>query len=131
MIIKVEATGGALKYQWYKGVSLIPKATEPIYVAEKTQSEDEGNYFVVISNDKGITTSKSIKVSFGARASMEFDGVNVILKIDPGDKRANWKLQRSTDLLFWEDIQNLSEQDLIGLEKVIEGKTEFYRVVEY
>jgi len=61
---------------------------------------------------------------------MELDGVNVILKIDPGDKRANWKLQRSTDLLFWEDIQDLSEQDLIGLEKVIGAETEFYRVVE-
>ncbi|XOV71699.1 MAG: hypothetical protein ACFHW5_00545 [Verrucomicrobiota bacterium] len=51
--------------------------------------------------------------------------------LHPGDKRANWKLQRSTDLLFWEDIQSLSEQDLIGLEKVIGAETEFYRVVEY
>lgn len=124
------ASGGALNYQWYKGVSQICGATGPVYLSDETEETDSGNYFVVISNDKGIVTSRPINVSFGARLSAALDGANLTFAVDPGTSNANWKLQRSSNLLFWEDVQALSQQDLERLEMPVGDGSVFYRVVK-
>ena len=99
------------------------------YVVEQTQAVDAGDYFVVISNDKGVQASLPIKVSFGARLSVALDGANLTFAVDPGTSDSNWKLQRSSNLLFWEDVQALSTQDLEGLEMPVGDGSVFYRVV--
>ena len=84
----------------------------------------------MVYNDKGIVTSKPIKVSFGARLSVALDGASLTFAVDPGTSDSNWKLQRSSNLLFWEDVQTLSPQDLEGLEMPVGDGSVFYRVVE-
>ena len=51
--ILVQASGEALKYQWYKGSERILGATASSLTIEPTTSSDSGDYFVVVSNDKG------------------------------------------------------------------------------
>ena len=130
MEIGLLASGGALNYQWYKGVSQISGATGPVYSNDETEETDSGDYFVVISNDKGIVTSRPINVSFGARLSAAIDGANLTFAVDPGTSDSNWKLQRSSNLLFWEDVQTLNAQDLEGLEMPVGDGSVFYRVVK-
>jgi hypothetical protein len=127
--IGLKASGGSLKYQWYKGAAPVGGASAANYVVEQTQAVDAGDYFVVISNDKGVQASLPIKVSFGARLSVALDGANLTFAVDPGTSDSNWKLQRSSNLLFWEDVQALSAQDLEGLEMPVGDGSVFYRVV--
>jgi hypothetical protein len=62
--------------------------------------------------------------------SSDYDGANLTFAVDPGTSSGNWKLQRSSNLLFWEDVQTLSAQDLEGLEMPVGGGSVFYRIVE-
>ena len=55
--IGLKASGGSLKYQWYKGAAPVEGASAANYVVEQTQAADAGDYFVVISNDKGVRDS--------------------------------------------------------------------------
>jgi len=126
----IQASGGSLKYQWYKGASQIPGAIEATFAIDQTSASDGGGYFVVVSNDKGTVTSKPIKVGFGVKVAVEINGANLLLKMNPGNSQAQWKLQKSSNLLFWQDVQDLTGEDLNGLVKPIGAKTEFYRVVE-
>ena len=128
--LNINAIGGGLAYQWYKGAAKIPDATNHTFLINNTGNGDAGTYFVVVSNSKGIVTSNPIRVSFGVNVSVQADGANIILKMNPGNKVASWKLQQSYDLLFWEDVQNLEDGDLSGLVRPIEGDVVFYRVVE-
>lgn len=127
--LSIQASGGLLKYQWYLGASQIAGATGPAYGVAETQETDAGDYFVVVSNDKGIVTSKSIKVTFGARLSIQSNGTQLRFQVDPGTQKAQWKLQRSSNLLFWEDVRTLSDQDLEGVEMALGMDAYFYRVV--
>ena len=126
----IQASGGALKYQWYKGASQIPEATGAIFRIGQTSVSDAGDYFVVVSNNKGIVTSKPIKVGFGVKVAVENNGANLVLKMNPGNSQEQWKLQKSSNLLFWQDVQDLTGEDLNGLVKPIGTNTKFYRVVE-
>ena len=126
----IQASGGALKYQWYKGASQIPEATGAIFRIGQTSVSDAGDYFVVVSNNKGIVTSKPIKVGFGVKVAVEINGGNLVLSMNPGNSQAQWKLQKSSNLLIWHDVQDLTGEDLNGLVKPIGTNTKFYRVVE-
>ena len=75
-------------------------------------------------------TSKAIQVAFGVKVAVEITRGNLVLKMNPGNSQAQWKLQKSSNLLFWQDVQDLSGEDLNGLVKPIGTNTEFYRVVE-
>jgi uncharacterized repeat protein (TIGR01451 family) len=48
-----------LQYQWFKGASAIPAATDPSYTIENAQAANEGSYSVRVSNDVGSTNSAS------------------------------------------------------------------------
>ncbi|XOV70665.1 MAG: immunoglobulin domain-containing protein [Verrucomicrobiota bacterium] len=128
--LNIKAIGGGLAYQWYKGAAKIPDANSPVFIINETGEGDAGTYFVVVSNSKGIVTSNPMRISFGVNVSVQADGANIILKMNPGDKVASWKLQKSYDLLFWEDDQNLEDVDLGQLIRPIEEEMLFYRVVE-
>ncbi|XOV70669.1 MAG: immunoglobulin domain-containing protein [Verrucomicrobiota bacterium] len=128
--LHIDAIGGGLSYQWYKGAAKVPDANSPVFIIDETGEGDAGTYFAVVSNSKGIVTSNPIKVSFGVAVSVEADGANIVLQMNSGDKAASWKLQKSYDLLFWEEVQNLEEGDLAGLIRPIEEDVVFYRVVE-
>ena len=69
-------------------------------------------------------------MSFGARLSAAIDGANLTFAVDHGTSDSNWKLQRYSNLLFWEDVQTLNAQDLEGLEMPVGDGSVFYRVVK-
>jgi len=130
LTIGISASGGALQYQWYKGATPISGATASGYSVTNTVASDAGDYFVVVSNDKGIVTSKPIKVGFGVRVAAEVDGANLVLRFNRGDRQAQWKLQKSSDLLIWQDVRNLTEEDLETLNQPLGITSEFFRVIE-
>lgn len=53
----VAAAGGRLTYQWYKGKTPLPGATEATYALKSPATTDIGSYCVVVSNEAGSTTS--------------------------------------------------------------------------
>jgi hypothetical protein len=128
--LNINVIGGGLSYQWYKGAAKISDANSPVFIISETKEGDAGTYFVVVSNSKGIVTSNPMRISFGVSVSVEADGANIVLQMNAGEKVGSWKLQKSYDLLFWEDVQNLEEGDLGGLVRAIEEELVFYRVVE-
>jgi hypothetical protein len=95
-----------------------------------TVASDGGDYFVVVSNDKGIVTSKPIKVGFGVRVAAEVDGANLVLRFNRGNRQAQWKLQKSSDLMIWQDVRDLTEEDLEALNQPLGITSEFFRVIE-
>jgi hypothetical protein len=53
----VSATGGGLKYQWYKNASPIASATSAAYSIASVTTNDAGSYSVSVTNSVGIATS--------------------------------------------------------------------------
>ena len=53
----VSATGGGLKYQWYKNTSPIATATSSAYSVAHVVAADAGSYSVSITNSMGAATS--------------------------------------------------------------------------
>ena len=75
-------------------------------------------------------TSQPINVGFRAKVAGGINGANLVLNMNPGNSQAQWKLQKSSNLLFWQDDQLLIPEDLKGLAIPICTKTEFYRVLK-
>jgi hypothetical protein len=62
--ITARASGTAPNYQWYKeGVGLIPGANLPTFTKTSAAVADSGNYYCVVSNQKGTLTSSSCAVT--------------------------------------------------------------------
>jgi hypothetical protein len=61
--LSVEATGGALSYQWYKDGVLIDGATESSYTIASVNTSSAGAYTVVVMNSLGEATSSTAVVS--------------------------------------------------------------------
>jgi hypothetical protein len=53
----VSATGGGLKYQWYKNTSPIASATASSYTVARVTTNDAGSYSLRVTNIVGTTTS--------------------------------------------------------------------------
>ncbi len=49
-------------YQWYRNDILIPNATFCFYEIKHFKKEDEGKYYVIVSNENGSTQSKKAKL---------------------------------------------------------------------
>ncbi|AWI08751.1 pectinesterase family protein [Ereboglobus luteus] len=68
--LSVDATGGALAYQWYKDGVAIPGANGATLTIDNPQSSDAGSYHVVITNNLGEATSDSVTLTVeGATAA--------------------------------------------------------------
>ncbi len=62
--ISVSATSNVnLKYRWYKNNYTIQNATTSAYYVINALKSDEGDYFVVISNDVTSVTSTTVSLS--------------------------------------------------------------------
>jgi len=69
-VFAVAATGGELTYQWRRGATDIPGATDRIYVLPAATLTDDGTQFsVVVSNVRGTATSSAATLTVGAAAS--------------------------------------------------------------
>ncbi len=61
--LSVQASGANLTYQWRKGGTPIPGATNSTYTKTNAQASDFGSYDVVISGTCGTVTSNSVTVT--------------------------------------------------------------------
>ncbi len=61
--LSVKAAGSAPYYQWFKGSTPIPGATEQTYSLASAVVADSGNYAVVVSNSVNMTTSAVAQVT--------------------------------------------------------------------
>ena len=65
--LSVGASGSStLTYQWYKGASAVPGATQATLVIKKATVADSGSYTVVIANSLGNVTSQPAVVTVSA-----------------------------------------------------------------
>ncbi len=79
----VAATGANLKYQWYKGGSIINGATSATFTISSATTTSIGTYYATITNSAGSVTSNSVTLrvvtSMGIWAEYEQSGGNVTL----------------------------------------------------
>jgi hypothetical protein len=59
----VDAIGTNLTYQWYKGTTLIPGATNSILTLSNVQSSDAANYSVVVTGACNNVTSSTVSLT--------------------------------------------------------------------
>lgn len=73
---RVKAAADELTYQWYKDGERIYDATESSYTIEKVKKEDEGSYWVTISNGTDSVTSDeaTLTVTEGLEISIQPQG---------------------------------------------------------
>lgn len=55
--LAISATGGGLKYQWFKNGSAIPSANKSSLTIESITAADAGSYTVVVTNSVGAATN--------------------------------------------------------------------------
>jgi hypothetical protein len=55
----VTAVGGALSYQWYFNSAMLGAATNAILILNNVQTNNAGNYYVVVTNMAGSVTSSN------------------------------------------------------------------------
>ena len=82
----VLATGGNLRYQWYKGQAppnVIPNATNATYTIPSTVLADAGSYSVVISNASGALSSRVARLAVTADPpSLIIQPTNLTVAVD-------------------------------------------------
>ncbi len=66
-----------LKYQWYKDGEAIADATDPIYLVEKAQVTDAGEYWCVITNNCGSVNSNKAVVTVSTGGTTDITEVVV------------------------------------------------------
>ena len=63
----VVATGGGLKYEWYKDSVLIASATGPNYLVSSVATGDAGSYTVKVANALGFKTGGPVVITIPSR----------------------------------------------------------------
>jgi hypothetical protein len=79
----VEATGPNLSYQWLKNGQRIEGATSAELTLSNVQTNDAGNYNVIVSNPAGRVASRTAVVGVVASGQVAF-GLITYLKLDNG-----------------------------------------------
>jgi plastocyanin len=63
--VAATATKGPIGYQWYKGQTPIPGATQTSYYIPYAAASDAGSYSVIVSNPLGSITSRTAALAVG------------------------------------------------------------------
>lgn len=72
--LSVEASGTDLKYQWYKDGEKIDQATSSSFPITNSTTNNEGEYYVVITNDHGTATSNIVSVNIYGGGQEPYQG---------------------------------------------------------
>jgi hypothetical protein len=67
--LSVVATGGGLKYQWYKGAAAIGSATASTFTITRVATGDSGSYSVTITNSAGTVSGGPVTITVAAPAN--------------------------------------------------------------
>lgn len=91
---RVQATGsGNLVYQWWHGSNILAGA-EPSYIVTTVQTNDGGNYFVVITNDFGSVTSVTAVLTVGLPPTIVTNTLPELIVLSAGQS-TNWSVVAS------------------------------------
>ncbi len=102
----VIATGSYLRYQWYFNGMLLVNSTNSVLAIQNVDTNNAGNYWVVVSNAAGSVTSEIAVLTIATGAKPEFaiptiqtDGtIQLILK---GTEGQAYAIDASTNLIDW------------------------------
>jgi hypothetical protein len=73
--LAVVATGGGLKYKWYKGGSPIASATSSTLTIPVVTNSDAGSYSVYVTNSAGSLSNGPVVITIPNVGSNSYDGV--------------------------------------------------------
>lgn len=75
--LSVNATGGGLKYQWYKNAAPLASATASAYLVASVTSTDAGNYSVRVTNSLGSVSNGPVAITIPTPATNSYAGLVV------------------------------------------------------
>lgn len=75
--VAVTATGGGLKYQWYKNTTPIAAATSSAYVIASVTNSDAGSYSVSITNGVGSASNGPVAIVIPTYATGSYEAAIV------------------------------------------------------
>jgi hypothetical protein len=72
--LAVTATGGGLKYRWYKNATnAIPNATNSSYTVARVTTADAGSYSVSVTNSLGVTSNGPVAITITNPAAGSYE----------------------------------------------------------
>lgn len=89
--LAVSATGGGLKYQWYKDGTAIPSATDSSYRVASVTAANAGSYTVVVTNSVGAVTNGPAGITIATVVPGSYEAA--IVNSGP---EAWWRLDEAT-----------------------------------
>ncbi len=103
------ATGGNLSYQWRFNASAISGATTNSYTVVNAQTNNAGNYSVVVTNTQGSVTSSNALLTVSPPQPPQFLSVTVVSNglvqmVLSGQSGSTYAIDGSTDLTNWTQL---------------------------
>ncbi len=101
-----------LNYQWRLGGTNIVAATNSAYARVTVQTNDAGNYSVVVTNVAGTATSSNALLTITLPAPTQLKSITRLDdgRIDlifTGDAGVSYWIDRTTNFVFWEPLTNI------------------------
>lgn len=96
--LAVTATGGGLKYQWFKNSAPIAAATGSSFTIASVTNSDAGNYSVSVTNALGMATNSPVAISIPTVVSNTYEAA--ILASSP---QAWWRLAEPAGSVYLVD----------------------------
>lgn len=114
--LSVSATGfPAPAFQWRWNGSNLAGATNSSLTLTNVQRSHQGNYQVIVTNAGGPVTSTNATLTVLKQASIPPEGIAQSYNTDAGFSfklrlqiGADYRIQRSTDLIHWNDVSNFT-----------------------
>jgi hypothetical protein len=97
LAMAVSATGGGLKYLWFKGNVAIPGATTSAYTVAHVTSANAGSYGVQVTNSVGLATNGPAVISVAAVGGGSYEAL--IVAANP---EAWWRLGETNGLVMYD-----------------------------
>lgn len=73
----VTATGGGLKYNWFKNNILVSSGASSTYTISSVTNSDAGSYSVSITNSAGVATNGPVAIAIPVKATNSYEGVMI------------------------------------------------------
>jgi hypothetical protein len=124
-----------LFYQWLKNGTNIPSATATNYVIASAQTNDAGNYRVVVTNAYGSATSTVAALIVKLPVKPVFStpilqASNTILINVTGEPGSNYMIYVSSDLKIWDTLTTVCATNGAGSVSVPMTSTQrFFRAL--
>ncbi len=102
----VTATGGNLSYQWLFNAGVIGGATTNSYTVVNVQTNNAGNYSVMVTNTQGSVTSSNALLTVSPPQPPQFLSVTVVSNglvqmVLSGQSGSTYTIDGSSDLVNW------------------------------